>query len=434
MKHFLTLLLALLPALTSAEAVSFSREVAPLLQRHCVACHKEGKAKGKYRLDTYEQLRKELEPGDLESELLFRLTTEDEEERMPAEADPLPLAEIDLIRKWVKEGANYDGGDPKAPLASIIPVKAHPSSPQSYPRPLGVTAMVFGMNGEKLYTGGYHEILVWNPEDGSLLGRIPNNGQRTYGLSLSPDGKQVAAATGAPGRAGEVRVFQTGSGEILATPFRGDDTILAVAYGQSGNRLAFGGVDGKLRIVETDTWRESLVVSSHSDWLTAVKWHPDGKQVATASRDKTAKVYDVTSGKRISTFSGHPESVRAVDFHSNGREVLSSGDHGHLFLWRIEDGRKIADRAKFEGPILRLLHGGNGLFVSAPGGVVVQFNPEDNKRLREFKIEPPEGTEVPIVSSLAAHGRWLAVGTLKGRVAVFDTESGERRIVFLAKP
>lgn len=434
MKHFLILLLVLSSVRTPAEGVSFSREVAPLLQRHCVACHKEGKAKGKYRLDTYEELRKELEPGDLESELLFRLTTEDEEERMPAEADPLPPAEIDVIRKWVKEGAKYDGGDPKAPLASVIPVKDHPSSPPSYPRPLGVTAMVFGTNGEKLYTGGYHEILVWNPEDGSLLGRIPNNGQRTYGLSLSPDGMQLAAATGAPGRAGEVRVFQTGSGEVLATPFRGDDTILAVAYGQSGKRLAFGGVDGKLRIVETDTWRESLVVSSHSDWLTAVRWHPDGKQVATASRDKTAKVYDVTSGKRVSTFSGHPESVRAVDFHSNGREVLSSGDHGHLFLWRIEDGRKIADRAKFEGPILRFLHGGKGLFVSAPGGVVVQFNPEDHKRLREFKIEPPEGTEVPIISSLAAHGRWLAVGTLKGKVAVFDTESGERRMIFLAKP
>ena len=434
MKHFLILLLVLSSVRTPAEGVSFSREVAPLLQRHCVACHKEGKAKGKYRLDTYEELRKELEPGDLESELLFRLTTEDEEERMPAEADPLPPAEIDVIRKWVKEGAKYDGGDPKAPLASVIPVKDHPSSPPSYPRPLGVTAMVFGTNGEKLYTGGYHEILVWNPEDGSLLGRIPNNGQRTYGLSLSPDGMQLAAATGAPGRAGEVRVFQTGSVEVLATPFRGDDTILAVAYGQSGKRLAFGGVDGKLRIVETDTWRESLVVSSHSDWLTAVRWHPDGKQVATASRDKTAKVYDVTSGKRVSTFSGHPESVRAVDFHSNGREVLSSGDHGHLFLWRIEDGRKIADRAKFEGPILRFLHGGKGLFVSAPGGVFVQFNPEDHKRLREFKIEPPEGTEVPIISSLAAHGRWLAVGTLKGKVEVFDTESGERRMIFLAKP
>ena len=65
---------------------------------------------------------------------------------------------------------------------------------------------------------------------------------------------------------------------------------------------------------------------------------------------------------------------------------------------------------------------------------VVQFNPEDHKRLREFKIEPLEGTEVPIISSLAAHGRWLAVGTLKGKVAVFDTESGEQRMIFLAKP
>ena len=131
MKHFLILLLVLSSVRTPAERVSFSREVAPLLQRHCVACHKEGKAKGKYRLDTYEELRKELEPGDLESELLFRLTTEDEEERMPAEADPLPPAEIDVIRKWVKEGAKYDGSDPKAPLASVIPVKDHPSSPPS---------------------------------------------------------------------------------------------------------------------------------------------------------------------------------------------------------------------------------------------------------------------------------------------------------------
>ena len=55
----LTYLAFCFSALASAEVVSFSREVAPILQRQCVACHKEGKAKGKYRLDTYEQLRKE---------------------------------------------------------------------------------------------------------------------------------------------------------------------------------------------------------------------------------------------------------------------------------------------------------------------------------------------------------------------------------------
>ena len=108
MKRALTFLAFCFSALASAEVVSFSREVAPILQRQCVACHKEGKAKGKYRLDTYEQLRKELEPGDLETELFHRVTTDDEEERMPVDADPLGDQEINVIRRWIVEGASYD--------------------------------------------------------------------------------------------------------------------------------------------------------------------------------------------------------------------------------------------------------------------------------------------------------------------------------------
>ena len=56
------------------------------------------------------------------------------------------------------------------------------------------------------------------------------------------------------------------------------------------------------------------------------------------------------------------------------------------------------------------------------------------QRLREFRIEPREGAEAPTVSSCASHGSWLAVGTLDGRVAIFNTESGEERNTFVAKP
>ena len=93
MRGFLTAGLGVLFGLPlGAEPVSFSKEVAPILQQQCVGCHKEGKAKGRYRLDTFEQLRKDLEPGDLESEFFYRLITDDEEERMPAKADALPEA------------------------------------------------------------------------------------------------------------------------------------------------------------------------------------------------------------------------------------------------------------------------------------------------------------------------------------------------------
>ena len=434
MKRAITSFAFFFSALSSAEVVSFSREVAPILQRQCVGCHKEGKAKGKYRLDTYGQIRKELEPGDLETELFHRVTTDDEEERMPVDADPLGDHEISVLRRWIAEGAGYDGEDPDAQLSAIIPLQDHPEAPSSYPRPLGVTAMVFGPQGRKLYTGGYHEILVWNPENGALLDRIPNNGQRSYGLALSPDGKMLAAATGDPGRAGEVRVFDAQSGRVLATPFRGDDTLLAVDFSPDGRVLAFGGVDGKLRLFQAETWTEGLAVSSHSDWLTALSWDREGNQIATASRDKTAKVYEVKTGRRLSTFSGHPEAVRAIAFHSNGKEVLSAGDHGHLFAWGSENGKKIADRAKFDNPVLRFMAGPKGFFATTSGGVVAQFNAENQKRLSEFKVVSHTGAETPTISSCACWENLLAVGTLDGRVLVFDTEIGKQRAIFVAKP
>ena len=112
--------------------------------------------------------------------------------------------------------------------------------------PSGVTAMVVNHVATELFTGSYYETLVWNPSNGSLLRRISNNGQPTYGLALSPDGSLLAAATGAPGQAGEVRIFEPATGRVVATPFRGDDVVLAVGFGPEGKHLAFGGVDGKL--------------------------------------------------------------------------------------------------------------------------------------------------------------------------------------------
>jgi uncharacterized membrane protein len=57
--------------ITSADPVIFTDFVSPILERRCVQCHKEGKAKGKLRMDTFEMLLaggKEgpaIEPGNL---------------------------------------------------------------------------------------------------------------------------------------------------------------------------------------------------------------------------------------------------------------------------------------------------------------------------------------------------------------------------------
>ncbi len=103
--------------------------VAPIMDRSCDECHNENKTKGKLRTDTYEMLiagakgseYPNIVPGDAaESELIVRVELpEDDDEFMPEDADPLPKAEIELLKLWINAGAKEDmtiaqlGDDPK---------------------------------------------------------------------------------------------------------------------------------------------------------------------------------------------------------------------------------------------------------------------------------------------------------------------------------
>ena len=46
------------PCVRAVEPVSFVREIAPILRDKCLTCHGPEKAKGEYRLDTFELLQK----------------------------------------------------------------------------------------------------------------------------------------------------------------------------------------------------------------------------------------------------------------------------------------------------------------------------------------------------------------------------------------
>lgn len=100
-----------------ATAVDFSRDVQPILARKCFACHGPDQAEGGLNLTEKDSvLSAELDSGlhaviagNLDdSELLRRISSEDEFERMPPEGKPLKTEEIDIIRKWIEQGADWE--------------------------------------------------------------------------------------------------------------------------------------------------------------------------------------------------------------------------------------------------------------------------------------------------------------------------------------
>ncbi len=100
--------------------VDFDREVRPILSEHCYACHgPDQKArKADLRLDRKEDAFRirdgyaAIVPGKVdESELIQRITADNPDEMMPPPKFPkrLDAKQIALLRRWVAEGAKWEG-------------------------------------------------------------------------------------------------------------------------------------------------------------------------------------------------------------------------------------------------------------------------------------------------------------------------------------
>ncbi len=150
----------------------YAKQINPIFDSNCVACHGEGKTKGGLRLDSYEQLMRGGKDGPVivagqpeKSVLLTRVTLPtDHKQFMPAEGKPpLTAEEIASIKAWVQQGAS--------PTATSLTGIATREQPPDLPlQPVGDYSALMGeirqmdqAQGPKL------KQLSGKPEDGLIL-------------------------------------------------------------------------------------------------------------------------------------------------------------------------------------------------------------------------------------------------------------------------
>ena len=100
----------------AGQEVSYTRQIQPLLAKHCYACHGPDDAESGLRLSERDSAmgvsdsgERAIVPGDPDaSHLIARVATEDEFDRMPPDGEPLSAESIELLRRWVAEGAAWE--------------------------------------------------------------------------------------------------------------------------------------------------------------------------------------------------------------------------------------------------------------------------------------------------------------------------------------
>jgi Planctomycete cytochrome C len=119
------------------EKIDFVKQIQPILVESCGKCHGAEKAQGKMRLHTAAALKEKWDAdkelivaGEPEkSELYARLVLPaDDKKRMPKGGDPLAKEKIELIAKWIKEGAVL-------PTAAAVPAADPGAKPEATEAP-----------------------------------------------------------------------------------------------------------------------------------------------------------------------------------------------------------------------------------------------------------------------------------------------------------
>lgn len=115
------------------QTISYNRDIRPIFNEKCLSCHGGVKQMGGFSLLFEEDAFQSTESGKQaivrgnhqKSELYKRLIEEDVELRMPNEGAPLSSQEIDIIARWIDEGAKWEKHwayhtlEPNIPLPSV---------------------------------------------------------------------------------------------------------------------------------------------------------------------------------------------------------------------------------------------------------------------------------------------------------------------------
>ncbi|MBY0503024.1 MAG: PSD1 and planctomycete cytochrome C domain-containing protein [Bryobacteraceae bacterium] len=111
-----------------AQPVDFIRDVQPIFAKSCLSCHGEKSQQAGLRLDAKAlafaggQSGKAILPGQAgDSPLYQRVAGVGEQARMPMGGKALPADQVEILKRWIEQGANW----PDAASASGAAIKKH---------------------------------------------------------------------------------------------------------------------------------------------------------------------------------------------------------------------------------------------------------------------------------------------------------------------
>jgi len=326
-------------AADTAAPVSFTRDLRPLLNANCNACHKPDKSKADLDMTTYASLMKGSKkgaivvPGEPAKSKLMEVCSGPEPEMPPPEdGKPLSKEQLGLIERWIVQGAKDDTA---VPGLATVPTPIYTTPPV-------ITTMAWSPDGKLLAVSGYHEVVV-HAIDGSgkskIVARLIGDCPRIESVVFSPDGARIGVAGGAPGEFGQVQIWDVKTFKPVKTLQPAADSLYGLSFSPDGKTVGVGGADKVARRIDIESGKIVTDFRAHADWVLATTFTLDGKQMVTGGRDKALKLVDIETGRFVDDINNPLEQVLCVARHPKEEKILYGGELGVARIYKISDNQ-----------------------------------------------------------------------------------------------
>jgi len=322
-------------------AISFEKQVRPILQANCQGCHQPAKAGGSYVMTSFESLMKGGDSGEPaiapgkpeESPLVDMITPYDGAAEMPRDRAPLHQTEIETITQWIAQGAVDDSPQTDGPRYDA-------EHPPVYRRPPAVPALAFSPDGSLLAVAGFNEVALWKGDGSERVARLVGLSQRINSLAFSPDGSKLAVAGGVPAMMGEIQVWDVAKRTLLLSAPTTFDTVHGASWSPDGTKIAYGCADHSVRAIDARSGEQVLFMGSHDDWALATVFSVDGSHLISAGRDMSAKLTEIATQRFVDNITSITPGaltggLMALVRHPNRDEIVIGGSDGQPRVYRI---------------------------------------------------------------------------------------------------
>jgi WD40 repeat protein/tRNA A-37 threonylcarbamoyl transferase component Bud32 len=308
----------------------------------------------------------------------------------------------------------------------VLADPAEPDRARRWNSPGGdLSRLEFDPSGGRLATASLSgEIRLWSVPEGEILEELAREEGTPNDLAFAPDGSSLATcACDEPTI--HLRELLSGGRHLRLKGHR--KGVLALGFSPDGRRLVSGSLDGTLRVWDTATGEELIVLTRDREPVLAVSFDAGGDRILSGHLDGTLTVWDPVNGVAIETTWGHTAAVESVVWGSEAGEVHSASRDGTVKSWRLGSSPCVTALGAHERLVRDLAYNRDGALLAC-----ACFD----HTVRVY--DPGTGAEAAVlkghrdgVQSLAffPDGRRLVSGGLDSTVRVWDLETSECRLV-----